>query len=139
MTGLLNTSHTHTEMLRAQYDADPQRMQLLIEEVRNLRGKHLLGLKPMREVINDPGDLRKPHDLRRRDVPDRSGSTEGKPMMGTKGIESDAANSDDLIVPLVRERCDIRRSSGRDPGLEETRHPLRGFPQVRIIEITAER
>src|SRR3990170_2558472 len=100
---LLHPAHQHAEVDRLHHDRDAAGLERLVERRRDLRREPLLHLQAPAEHLDEPRDLRQPHDLPPRHVRDVRLADEWEKMMLTEAEKVDVLHDHHLVVVLDEE------------------------------------
>jgi hypothetical protein len=101
---LLDAAHPHAEMLGLDHHPDALGLELLHEDIRELRGHPLLDLEAAREHVREARDLGDPDDLAARQIRDVDLPEERQEVMLAKRVEIDVLDDDHLGVLFGEER-----------------------------------
>lgn len=88
----------HAAVRRLHDDADPARLEDLIDGVGDLCRQPLLHLEPARERVHDAGELRDADDPVTGQIADMHSSADCRHVVLAAGLERDVAQNDDVVV-----------------------------------------
>ena len=112
MTAVLaHAAHDRAQVGRLDHDADPLRLQAILQEMGDLLGQPLLDLQPPCVGLDDARDLREADDPAPRDVGHGGGAEERQQVMLAERVERDVLATTSRCSRLEDRRVDQR--SGR--------------------------
>jgi hypothetical protein len=105
--------------MRLHHDDDPLGPEASVEGVGHLGGEALLKPGTTRVTFHDPGQLREPHHLAVRYVPDVGFADQRQQMMLAGRVEGDVPDVDHLVVVLLKIDGQLLDGIHAQPGEQE--------------------